>query len=111
MKKYILSIFAASALLFSSCDGMLDVQPQGGSVTDEMLQDLVKKDADKVLAPMLLGMIDYLHTGYYYSDVNGRGILNWNLGMDFQGNDMLITDVTNYWKTEYTFNNLREQVS
>lgn len=111
MKKYILSIFAASALLFSSCDNMLDVQPQGGSVTDEMLQDLVKKDADKVLAPMLLGMIDYIHTGYYYSDVNGRGILNWNLGMDFQGNDMLITDVTNWWKTEYTFNNIREQVS
>ena len=111
MKKNLLYILAAGALLFSSCDAQLDVQPHGGTVTDEMLQELVKHDADKVLAPMMLGMLNYMHNGYYYSDVNGQGFMCWNLGMDFQGNDMLIEDVTNYWKSEYQFINLRTQVS
>lgn len=111
MKKNILSIVALVALLFSSCDKQLDVAPHGGSVSDEQLQVLIQKDADKVLAPMMLGMVNYLHNGYYGNDVHGQGILNWNLAWDLQGNDLVLSDMSNWFGDEYMFENLRQQTN
>ena len=73
MKKNIFAIVALAAMVFASCDKMLDVEPQGDSVSDEQLQELIKKDADMVLAPMMLGMVNYLHSGYMSNSTNGRG--------------------------------------
>ena len=106
MKKYIFAIVALAATVFTSCDSMLDVEPQGGSVSDEQLQVLIEKDADKVLAPMMLGMVNYLHTGYRSSDTNGRGFMNWHLGMDLQANDIVLSNTTNWWANEYMFEDL-----
>ena len=111
MKKYIFAIVALATMVFTSCDGLLDVQPQGGKVSDEQLQVLIQKDADKVLAPMMLGMVNYLHTGYRSSSTNGVGLLNWNLGMDLQGNDALLSDMSNWFGSEYMFENLRQQTA
>lgn len=111
MKKNILSIVALVALLFSSCDKQLDVAPHGGSVSDEQLQVLIQKDADKVLAPMMLGMVNYMHNGYYSNNVHGQGILNWNLAWDLQGNDMVLSDMSNWFGDEYMFENLRQQTN
>lgn len=111
MKKYIFAIVALAATVFTSCDSMLDVEPQGGSVSDEQLQVLIQKDADKVLAPMMLGMVNYLHTGYYSSSTNGQGFMNWHLGMDLQGNDIVLSQTNNWWADEYTFENLRQQTA
>lgn len=111
MKKYIFAIVALAATVFTSCDSMLDVEPQGGSVSDEQLQVLIQKDADKVLAPMMLGMVNYMHTGYYSSSTNGRGFMNWNLGMDLQANDIVLSNTSNWWADEYTFENLRQQTA
>lgn len=111
MKKNILSIVAVAALLFSSCDSQLDVSPQGGEVSDEQLQELVAKDADKVLAPMMLGMVDYMHTGNRGGGTNDRGFMVWNLGMDLQANDMVLSLTNNWFADEYMFENLRQQTA
>ena len=47
MRKNILYI-AIAALLFSSCASELDTDPAGNKVSDEQLQELVKKDPDLV---------------------------------------------------------------
>lgn len=111
MKKNIFAIVALAAMVFASCDKMLDVEPQGGSVSDEQLQELIKKDADMVLAPMMLGMVNYLHSGYMSNSTNGRGYMNWHLGMDLQGNDVVLSGTSNWWADEYMFENLRQQTA
>ena len=63
MKKNILYIAAAATLLFSSCAAELDTDPQGGSVSDEQLQELIKENADLVLEPMMLGALNFMHSG------------------------------------------------
>ncbi len=110
MRKNILYI-AIAALLFSSCASELDTDPAGNKVSDEQLQELVKKDPDLVLSPMLLGMIDYLHTGNRRSSTNDRGYMVWNFGMDLQGNDMVLTALSNWFADEYMFENLRQQTA
>ncbi len=111
MRKNILYIVTAAALIFSSCASELDTEPAGSSVSDEQLQELVKKDPDLVLAPMMLGVTNYMHTGNRRGSTNDRGFMVWNLGMDLQGNDMLLSSLNNWFADEYMFENLRGQTN
>lgn len=111
MRKNILYIVTAAALIFSSCASELDTDPAGSSVSDEQLQELVKKDPDLVLAPMMLGVTNYMHTGNRRGSTNDRGFMVWNLGMDLQGNDMLLSSLNNWFADEYMFENLRGQTN
>ncbi len=111
MRKNILYIVTAAALLFSSCASELDTEPAGKQVSDEQLTELVKKDPDLVLAPMMLGMVDYLHTGNRRATTNDRGYMVWNFGLDLQGNDMVLTSLSNWFADEYMFENLRQQTA
>ena len=108
MKKNLLYILAVGAMFFSSCSNMLDVDPAGGYVSDEQLQELIKKDPNKVLAPMMQSAISFLHSASYQG-TQDVGYSNWGLQLDMQGNDMILSDLTNWFKDEYTFNNLRRQ--
>ena len=109
MKKNLLYILAVGALLCSSCDSQLDVEPAGSSVSDEQLQELINKDADKVLAPMMQSAISYLHTAAPASGTEDIGYACWGLQMDLQANDMVLSKTTNWYADEYTFLNLRRQ--
>ncbi len=111
MRKNILYIAIAAVLLFGSCASELDTDPAGNKVSDEQLQELVKKDPDLVLSPMLLGMVDYLHTGSRRAGTDDRGFMVWNFGMDLQGNDMVLTALSNWFADEYMFENLRQQTA
>ena len=111
MKKNILAIVALAAMVFASCDSMLDVEPQGSSVSDEQLQELIKKNADQVLAPMMAGALKYMHNGTRSGSTDDTSFMVWNLGMDLQGNDMLLSNTNNWFGDEYMFVNLREQTS
>lgn len=111
MKKNILAIVAFAAMVFTSCDGMLDVEPQGSSVSDEQLQELIKQDADKVLAPMMSGALNYMHNGNRRGSTDDRGFMVWNFGMDLQGNDMLLSNTNNWFADHYMFEDLRLQTS
>ena len=82
------------ALSTTSCE--LDFDPQGGSYTDEMMQELIKKDPDKILAPFAQNLVGVMH-----------GYQMWNFPMDLQGNDMVLYNTTNYYKNEYQMINLR----
>lgn len=102
-------VIGAAVALLASCSSLLETEPSGGSVSDEQLRELVKKDPDLVLAPMMLGAVEYMHSGTRLSTTNDRGFMVSNLGMDFQGNDMVLSDLNNWFKDEYTFLNLRAQ--
>lgn len=109
MKKLLYSIVAAS-MLFTSCD--LETAPAGRQVSDEQLAELIKKDPDLVLAPMMLGAINYMHKGVRTSGTtNTIGFMVWHLGMDMQGNDVVLTDLTNWFADEYMFESIRAQTN
>ncbi len=112
MKKKLLYIAFSISLLAVSCSSELDVEPSGSQVSDEQLSELIKQDPDKVLAPMMLGAVDYMHNGSRRTSVsNVYGFMVWNLGMDLQGNDMLLSKLDNWFADEYMFNQLRGQTN
>lgn len=111
MRKNILYIVTAAALLFSSCASELDTEPAGSSVSDEQLQELVKQNPDLVLGPMMLGVVNYMHNGNRRGGTDDRGFMVWNFGMDLQGNDMLLSSLNNWFADHYMFENLRGQTN
>ncbi|WP_307756574.1 RagB/SusD family nutrient uptake outer membrane protein [uncultured Alistipes sp.] len=111
MKRIIYIIAIATTILFASCASELDTEPAGNQVSDEQLRELIKKDPDLVLAPMMLGAVNYMHTGNRLAGTNDRGFMIWNLGMDCQGNDLVLTGLTNWFADEYQFQSLRAQTN
>lgn len=110
MKKNILYLAAiAVTMLFGSCANALDVDPAGSSISDEQLQELIKKDADKVLAPMMQSAISFLHSAAPDSGTEDIGYACWGLEMDMQGNDMVLSNNTNWYADQYALINLRRQ--
>lgn len=110
MKRKLLYI-AAAALLFCSCSDQLFTEPEGGKVSDEQLTELINKDADAVLAPMMQSNLLWIHNGYYSEGNMYKGIKCWSLALDLQGNDMVLTLTNNWYKDMYMLNNLRQQTS
>ena len=53
MKNIVYYIAIATVLLFASCASELDTEPSGSQVSDEQLGELIKENADLVLAPMM----------------------------------------------------------
>lgn len=111
MKKELIYLATAVALLFSSCASELDTNPAGDKVSDEQLAELVKKDPDLVLGPMMLGAINFMHDGSRSSGTDECGFMVWHFGMDMQGNDMVLSKTDNWFASEYMFENIREQTS
>lgn len=97
MKNIVYYIAIATVLLFASCASELDTEPSGSQVSDEQLGELIKENADLVLAPMMQGAVNYMHTGNRQATTNDRGFMVWNLGMDLQGNDMVLSKLTNWF--------------
>ena len=62
MKNIVYYIAIATVLLFASCASELDTEPSGSKVSDEQLSELIKENADLVLAPMMQGAVNYMHT-------------------------------------------------
>jgi len=111
MKNIVYYIAIATVLLFASCASELDTEPSGSQVSDEQLGELIKENADLVLAPMMQGAVNYMHTGNRQATTNDRGFMVWNLGMDLQGNDMVLTKLTNWFADEYMFESIRAQTN
>ena len=111
MKNIVYYIAIATVLLFASCASELDTEPSGSQVSDEQLGELIKENADLVLAPMMQGAVNYMHTGNRQATTNDRGFMVWNLGMDLQGNDMVLTKLTNWFADVYMFESIRAQTN
>ena len=60
MKNIVYYIAIATVLLFASCASELDTEPSGSQVSDEQLGELIKENADLVLAPMMQGAVNYI---------------------------------------------------
>ncbi len=75
MKNIVYYIAIATVLLFASCASELDTEPSGSQVSDEQLSELIKENADLVLAPMMQGAVNYMHTGNRPDDATGKALV------------------------------------
>ena len=71
IKTITLSLLALLLVMsFASCASELDTEPSGSQVSDEQLSELIKENADLVLAPMMQGAVNYMHTGNRQATTN-----------------------------------------
>lgn len=105
MKKTIIYslLFAAASLV--SCAEYLDTEPEGGTASDEQLEEMLKKDPESVIIPMVEGAVSYLHDGTYYDDTESIGFKSWMMGFDMSSNDMVNVYPSNWFASDYVFPN------
>lgn len=111
MKNIVYYIAIATVLLFASCASELDTEPSGSQVSDEQLGELDQGECRPRARPHDAGAVNYMHTGNRQATTNDRGFMVWNLGMDLQGNDMVLTKLTNWFANEYMFESIRAQTN
>ena len=73
MKKIYLGL-AAAAVVFSSCQKLLMVDPES-TLTQDDLQEVVKKNPDKVLEPMVTKLVSEVNG---YSNINSVDTKNYS---------------------------------
>lgn len=103
MKKTIIYslLFAAASLV--SCSEYLDTEPEGGSASDEQIREMLKKDPESVIIPMMEGAVSYMHDGSYYGNTESVGFKSWMMAFDMSGNDMVNTNPSNWFANDYIF--------
>lgn len=106
--KYIgLSILVA--LLFSSCMNLLNTEPQG-QISQEQLLEIVKKDPEKVLEPMLASTVGNVHKYSRDNVVTSKGFKGYNLALDMMGNDIVLLGSGSWYEQEYRMISYREEM-
>lgn len=107
MKNIGLSI--AFALFFSSCMNLLNTEPQG-QISKEQLLEMIKKDPEKVLGPMLASTVGNVHKYSRDNVVTSKGFKGYNLALDMMGNDMVLLGAGSWYEQEYRMNSYREEM-
>lgn len=103
-------ILPAIILLSTSCMNFLETEPQG-SISNEQLQEMIEKDPDKVLGPMLASTVGSMQSYSRDNSVVSKGFMVYNLALDLMGNDMVLFPTNSTWfQTEYELRNYREQI-
>lgn len=97
-------------LLFSltSCMNLLETEPQG-QVSHEQLLEMVKKDPEKVLGPMLASTVGNIHKYTRDNVVTSKGFKGYNLALDMMGNDMVLLGANSWYNSDYRMNAYREE--
>lgn len=107
MKKIYLGL-AAAAVVFSSCQKLLMVDPES-TLTQDDLQEVVKKNPDKVLEPMVTKLVSEING---YSNINSVDTKNYsvlNLLLSLKGNDMVLANSASWLKSDYEMRSYREE--
>lgn len=107
MKKLIIYIVPVILLLTGCMSFLEDIEPAGGSVSNEQLAEMTKKDPELVLGPMWTGAEIYLHNGDR-ATTDRYGFKNWNLALDLMGNDVVLLNPTNWFQYDYLMADYRK---
>jgi hypothetical protein len=97
-----------SGFLFVSCNDLLNIDP-ADRMTQADIQEMVKKNPDAVLEPMVTSLVSQIH-GYGSGSVNDRNLSVLHVRLNFMGND--IVKVRTGWLNEdYQMRDWRTQIS
>jgi hypothetical protein len=97
-----------AGLLFVSCNDLLNIDP-ADRMTQANIQEMVKKDPEAVLAPMVTSLVSQVHN-YGTGSVNDRNLSILHIRLNYMGND--IVKVKNGWLDEdYRMIDWRTQIS
>lgn len=96
-------------LFLSSCMNLLNTEPQG-QISQEQLLEMVKKDPEKVLGPMLASTVGNVHKYSRDNVVTSKGFKGYNLALDMMGNDMVLLGSGSWYEQDYRMNSYREEM-
>lgn len=106
---YIVCLLVCNALL-SGCSRNLDIDPMGSTLTEENIQELVKKNPDQVLQPMLTSMVSAINGYTYINSVDSKNFSGINMLLSLKGNDMILANRNGGWLVDdYELRAYREQ--
>ncbi|WP_149524458.1 RagB/SusD family nutrient uptake outer membrane protein [Sphingobacterium hotanense] len=109
-KKKIYLGLAICSLMLGSCQKLLNIDPEN-SLTQEDIQEVVKRDPDKVLSPLVTNLISQING---YSEINSVDSKNYSVNgllLSLKGNDMVLAASSSWLKTDYEMRSYREEGS
>jgi len=110
MKNKISHILFIGLFLFSGCSSQLDIDPSGKTLTEENIQELVKKNPDLVLEPMLTAMVSAINSYTYSNSVDTKNLAVINILLNLKGNDMVLANRNGGWLiNDYELRAYREE--
>ncbi|MFZ4262573.1 RagB/SusD family nutrient uptake outer membrane protein [Sphingobacterium sp. HJSM2_6] len=111
MKKNKLFIaIAALSISFSSCQKLLDLDPES-RLTQDDIQEVVKRNPDKILEPLVTALVSQVND---YTNINSVDSKNYsvnNLLLSLKGNDMVLAASASWLKADYEMRAYREEAS
>src|SRR4051794_37761999 len=109
-KNTLLFGLALVAFIFGSCQKLLNIDPES-SLTQDDIQEVVKKDPDKILQPLVTNLVAQVNN---YTNINSVDSKNYsvnNLLLSLKGNDMVLANSSSWLKEDYEMRAYREQNS
>jgi len=103
-------VMGIGMLATGACSSQLDIDPTGNVLTEEAIQELVRKNPDQVLEPMLNVMEASINMYTYSNSVDSRNFPVINLLLSLKGNDMVLANRNGGWLvSDYELRAYREQ--
>ncbi len=96
------------SLTFGSCQKLLMIDPES-SLTQDDIQEIVKKNPDKILEPLVANLVASINS---YSNINSVDTKNYsvnNLLLSLKGNDMVLANSPSWLKGDYEMRSYREE--
>ncbi|MDR2042491.1 MAG: RagB/SusD family nutrient uptake outer membrane protein [Tannerella sp.] len=97
-----------AGFLFISCNDLLDIDP-ADRMTQANIQEMVKKNPEEVLEPMVTSLVSQVH-GYGTGSVNDRNLSVLHIRLNFMGNDVVKVK-TGWLDEDYRMRDWRTQIS
>jgi hypothetical protein len=94
--------------MFVSCNDLLNIDP-ADRMTQANIQEMVKKNPEAVLEPMVTSLVSQIH-GYGTGSVNDRNLSILHIRLNFIGND-IVKVKTGWLDDEYRMRDWRTQIS
>ncbi|TKC57199.1 RagB/SusD family nutrient uptake outer membrane protein [Pedobacter hiemivivus] len=103
-------LLAIASLVLASCQKSLMVDPES-TLTQDDIKEIVKRDPDKVLNPLVTNLVEQVNNYTYSNSVDTRNYSVNNLLLSLKGNDMVLANSTSWLKGDYEMRAYREENS
>lgn len=99
---------AIASITLASCQKQLQIDPES-SLTQEDIQEVVKRNPDKILEPLVTSLVAQVNTYNYSNSVDTRNYSVNNLLLSLKGNDMVLANSSSWLKSDYEMLSYREE--